>query len=269
MNPRRMPSFTQAQMERLCKMLADTYGGLTGSEIEQMLYQIKVADVDPTLTKWKRPFGALTNQQNKDKHGTKVYSFIKYALDPARYIGNSGLFDQRSSEVNTVIAFHGYSFQEDGKFHTREKAETLSEAEDRANRLEKTLESRGVHRDVLQYCRAELMQDNCFHAVLEASKSVASKIRKMSNLQSDGAALVDEAFGGVNPILRINSFQNESDRSEQKGFVNLTKGLFGTFRNFTAHNPKVEYPIKEEDALDLFSLSSYVHRRIDGSIQQP
>ncbi|MBU1622131.1 MAG: TIGR02391 family protein [Nanoarchaeota archaeon] len=264
----RMPSFTEAQLETLCKNLADTESGLTGSEIAQMLNQINVADVQPTLTKWKRLFSALAARQNKDQHGNKTYSFIKHALDPARYIGRSGTFEQRASEVNAVLSFHGFFFKEDGKFHKRKKASTLSEAEDRANRLQSTLESRGVHGDVLLYCRAELLQDNCFHAVLEASKSVASKIRKLSGLQSDGATLVDEAFGGSIPILRINPFQNESDKSEQRGFVNLTKGLFGTFRNFTAHNPKVEYPIGEEDALDLFSLSSYVHRRIDRAIKR-
>lgn len=198
----------------------------------------------------------LAAQQNKDQIGNKVYSFIKHALDPARYIGRSGVFEDRKDSVNSVIAFHGFSFGEDGKFHRRKQAKTLSEAEARANRLQDVLESRGVHKDVIHYCRAELLQENCFHAVLEASKSVASKIRTLSGLESDGSSLVDEALGGSLPILRINSFQNESDKSEQRGFVNLTKGLFGTFRNFTAHNPKVEYPIDEEDALDLFSLAS-------------
>ena len=44
-----------------------------------------------------------------------------------------------------------------------------------------------------------------------------------------------------------------------------SKGLFGTFRNPTAHAPKIEWNLEEQDALDLFTLASYVLRRIDNS----
>ena len=40
-----------------------------------------------------------------------------------------------------------------------------------------------MHPDVLAFCRAELLQQNYFHAVLEASKSVADKLRSLANRQ--------------------------------------------------------------------------------------
>ena len=52
-----------------------------------------------------------------------------------------------------------------------------------------------MHADVLHYCRAELVHENYFHAVLEAVKSIAAKIRGLSGLQSDGAELAQGAFG--------------------------------------------------------------------------
>jgi uncharacterized protein (TIGR02391 family) len=109
------------------------------------------------------------------------------------------------------------------------------------------------------------VQNNAFHAVLEASKSVAEKIRRKAALQSDGAHLVDEALGGDSPRLRINTFHTESEKSEQRGFANLVKGLFGVFRNPTAHTLRVAWNMSDEDALDLFTIASYVHRRIDRS----
>jgi conserved hypothetical protein TIGR02391 len=115
----------------------------------------------------------------------------------------------------------------------------------------------------LKFCRAELLQENYFHAVLEATKSIAWKIREKTGLNSDGAKLIDEAFSGKSPLLKINNLRTETDISEQKGFVNLAKGLFGTFRNPTAHTPKIEWNMAEEDALDLFTLASYVLRRIE------
>jgi hypothetical protein len=54
---------------------------------------------------------------------------------------------------------------------------TIDEAKVRANRLRSELERRHVHSDVLAFCRAELLQENYFHAVLEATKSVSEKIR--------------------------------------------------------------------------------------------
>jgi uncharacterized protein (TIGR02391 family) len=151
----------------------------------------------------------------------------------------------------------------DGRFAVVSTATTLSEAEVRAHRLRAALSSHGVNADVVAFCRAELVQQNAFHAVLEASKSVAEKLRCRTGLQSDGAQLVDEALSGDSPRLRINAFTSDSEKSEQRGFTNLARGLFGVFRNPTAHTPRVAWSMSEEDALNLFSLASYVHRRID------
>jgi uncharacterized protein Ymh len=64
----------------------------------------------------------------------------------------------------------------------------LTEAQERANALKAKLRQRNVHPDVLVICRAELLQKNYFHAVFEATKSVADKIRTKPGLTSDGAA---------------------------------------------------------------------------------
>jgi uncharacterized protein (TIGR02391 family) len=87
----------------------------------------------------------------------------------------------------------------------------------------------------------------------------------MSGAIGDGAPFVDEVLGGDPPRFKINPHLLESHKSEQQGFVNLLKGLFGTFRNPTAHSPKIEWDMPEADALDLFSLCSYIHRRLDGA----
>jgi len=49
--------------------------------------------------------------------------------------------------------------------------------------------------------------------------------------------------------------------------LNLLKGLFGTFRNTTAHAPKFTWRIKEQDALDILSMVSLVHRRLDNAVE--
>lgn len=254
--------FTSGQLEALCKALADTNTGLTGTEIGHALMSVRVADVDPTATKWKRLYNAFVARQNRDGHGDRVLAFIHAALDPARYAGRRDVAELRRRGANVPLAFYGLEFGEDGKFHTCKPAETLSEAEQRADRLRAALERRTVDPDVLEFCRAELVSDNYFHAVLEATKSVASLIRKRTGLATDGSALAQAAFGGDDPPLRINTFRTDTDKGEQRGFVNLLIGFFGTFRNPHAHAAKIEWPIDERDALDLLSMASYLHRRI-------
>ena len=270
MPPRRKPRpFSRAQLEAICKVLADTSEGLTGSEIGGILGQVRVADVDSAMTKWKRLFNALAQEQNRAQSGDRVLAFIRHALEPARYQGDSARLEERRDRVNvTLLLYDGLEFGEDGKFHRTKKASSLPEAQQRANRLRSALERRGVHSDVLYYCSAEFLGDNPFHAVLEATKSVAEKIREKTGLTSDGARLVQEALAGNSPVLRINALVSGPHRGEQRGFANLLIGMFGTFRNPTAHAARVTWRMSEEDALDLFTLASYAHRRLDGAVRR-
>lgn len=255
--------FTQGQIERLARALGDTESGLTGSEIQHTLMKSRIPDVDPTNTKWKRLYNAFVTRQNETQTGNSIIDFIHHALEPARYIGDTDLFEHRREEVNNVLAFHGLHFLATGKFKKITKAQTLGEAQRRASELRERLKERSVHTDVLDFCRAELLEDNYFHAVLEAVKSIDAKIRARTGLAVNGAELYDAALGGPDPQLRINLFTSKSQRGEQKGFVNLLKGLYGTFRNPTAHEPRIEWDMAEADALDLLSIVSYAHRRID------
>ena len=135
--------------------------------------------------------------------------------------------------------------------------------------MREDLELRSVHPDVLKFCREELLAENYFHAVLEATKSVADKLRGRTGLTDDGATLVDRSLAGVLPLLVINPFLTETDKSEQRGFANLVKGLFGMFRNSTAHIPKISWAVNKEDAEEVFTLLSLVHKRIDTANMPP
>lgn len=255
--------FSSAELEALCRVVGDTESGLTGAEIAQCLGQARVADVDPGATKWRRLFNALAEAQNTAQAATPVLTFVHHALAPARFAGKRAQGDALRRSVNVSLAFIGLQFHADGKFRKISPAATLKDAEQRANDLHATLVDRGVHTDVLQFCRAELLEDNYFHAVLEAAKSVSQKVRDRLNHPGDGAALFTYAFAGDAPRLRINALATDSQRSEQSGFLNLLIGMSGVFRNATSHAPRIAWPMSEADALDLFALASYAHRRID------
>lgn len=261
-----VPSFDAQHLTSIAKILADTGDGLTGTQIGTLLRDCKIPDVSPDLTKWKRLFNAFAEFQNARGFGNHVIVFINRAMNPVQYTADPSAFARRRDQLNAVLAFSGVSIGDDGRARWESAASNLDEALARANRLHAALVSRGVHPDVLKYCRAELLAENYFHAVFEAMKSIAAKIRSLSGLTSDGAALVTEAFAlgqTGRPILAINSLSTETDRGEQRGFVNLLNGLFGTIRNPAAHNPKIEWPMPEQDALDILTVASLVHRKLD------
>ena len=106
------------------------------------------------------------------------------------------------------------------------------------------------------------MHDNYFHAVFEATKGLAERIRSMSGVDGDGAELVDKVFSVSRHVLALNSLRTETERSEHKGFAALLKGCFGAARNPLAHEPKILWE-GEDDAADYLSLVSLLHGKLD------
>ncbi|MBL1214982.1 MAG: TIGR02391 family protein [Ignavibacteriae bacterium] len=257
--------FKEGEIERISKIIGDTGNGLTGTEIGHTLRSSGIADTDPGITKWQRLYNALAKAHNDRGSGNHILGYIAKAFEPAKWAGEIDRYNGIIADLNVILAFHGLEFRDDGKFHKITQVDNLTDAEKRARKLHRILEERALHQKVFEYCNAELLENNYFHAVLEASKGVADMIRNKSDLTFDGAELVDAAFGGNDPVLKINSYISETEKSEQRGFTNLLKGLFGTFRNPTAHALRIEWNMSEIDALDLFSLVSYAFRRIDSS----
>jgi uncharacterized protein (TIGR02391 family) len=254
--------FKQEVLEAIAGALGDTEDGLTNSEIGSLLKSAKLNDPGPG-TKRNRIYNAFAEFQNREKNNRHILAFIRKALNPARYARFAHRYEPMRANVNQALLFAGIYADEAGKLHKGLAASTLPEAERRASELKKDLASRGTHPDVLEFCRAELLADNYFHAVQEAVKSLVEKLRKRTGLIDDGNDLFDRAFGGSEPLLVINDFQTMSEKSEQKGFLNLLKGTYSTFRNPTAHAPRKDWEMKKEDAEDLLSLLSFIHRRID------
>lgn len=257
-----MKLFTQDQLEAIAGALGDTESGLTNTEIALLLASAKM--VDPgKMTKRVRIYNAFAESQNSKLNRTHILEFIRLAMSPARYSREPFRFEPMRALLNQALAFAGLVVDETGRLSSSDRAMTLPQAQRRARELRADLVGRGVHPDVLAFCRAELLADNYFHAVQEAVKSVADKMRKKSGLSDDGVALVDRALSGEAPILAINGRSTPSERSEQNGFANLVKGAFGMFRNPTAHEARIYWIMTKEDAEDLLTIVSLIHRRLD------
>lgn len=257
------PVIQPSILEGICRVVADTSEGLSGSELGKAILDSRMVDVNPDMTKWKRLYNSCVEFQNRTECSNNILTLIQISYHPSRFLNKREKFEARRSELNKILSFIGLNFGEDGRFHSTTISQTITDAEKRATLLITKLEDREVHPDVIKFCKSELLQDNYFHAVFEATKSVADKIRQMTGLTGDGAELVDITFGISDPILIINELKSDTEISEHKGFANLLRGFFGMFRNTTAHAPKITWVIEENDALDMMSMASLFHRKLD------
>lgn len=248
-------------MEQLARILGEE---VTGSKLPLLLEQVYLKDTPELSTKWKRIFNAFVEYQNEKKCSNQIMRFIKLIIEPANYLGRLEQYRQLLLEISKVLSFVGYEAREDGKIYPCVVANTLSEAEKRARDLLSKLQQREAHSSVFYYCRAELLDNNYFHAVFEANKGLFQRIRDLSGLTEDGNKLVEQVFSKT-PILIINKFQNQSEQDEHKGFCNLLKGIWGMFRNPEAHETKNTWDMSEQDALDILCMISYCHRRLDNA----
>jgi uncharacterized protein (TIGR02391 family) len=254
-----VPPFSEGQIESLAKLLGECG---TGDDISRVLKNRGLVDSSGQSTKWRRLHWIFLNCQNQHLCGDKIVDFIQSFLDPSRFVGRNDEFEANRQQLNTILSFSGLEYGKDGRFHYCKIAKTLDEAEKRARTIRAKFQGRQIHPEVLKYCRPELLQDNYFHAVFEACKGLAQRIRDLSGVQADGSDLVDKVFSIQKPILAINSLRTETERSEHKGFALLLKGCFSGVRNPLAHGPKILWE-GEDDAADYLSLISLLHRKLD------
>ncbi len=258
-------------LRRICDVLGDTGTGLTGREIGELLYEAKIEDLGE-MTKRHRLYEAMRARQERDGASNAVLRALEIALNPAGFLSEPGRFEVWQEEISQALRFAGLEIDDSGHITVLSKpATTLSEARKRANRFKESLRDRGVHASVIASCSSEIADENYFHAVFETAKGLADRIRDISGLSEDGTTLVDRAFGRGRtlPMVAFNRLETQTDASEHDGYANMLRGLFGAFRNTTAHRPKVSWPIAEQDALDMMSTASLLHRRLDSAVVVP
>lgn len=254
------------QIENISKLLGDL---LTGSEISKIFRDISVTDNSGESTKWRRLDYVFKFIQNRDKSINTILRFIKEALSPVSYINDQSVFESTRTELNKILMFSGLEYCVDGNFKKVASATTITEVQRRTNDLRDKLRKRGVHHRVLKYCNEELLKENYFHSVLEATKSLCEFIREQTRLTEDGTALIDKAFSIKDPYLALNALQTDSEKNQQVGLAMMLKGINSMARNVTAHTPKIKWIIEESEAIDILMTISFLHKNLDNCIVVP
>lgn len=263
----RVPPFDARHLTSIAKILADGERSLTAEQLAALLRDSKISDCSPESVGWKRLFSAFIELQNQRHFGNHVIVFVNRAVSLARSTWPERAVAQQREQLNAVLALSGTSIGDDGKVHWDAPApSSRADAATRAARLRAALVARGAHPQVLEVCRAELLRKHYYAALFEAATQIAARIRKLSGITADGSELVMQAFawrGATKPIVSINALSTDAEKGEQRHLLQLTSGLLGSVTSVRVSATKLEWPTSEQDALDLLSVASLVHRKLD------
>lgn len=117
----------------------------------------------------------------------------------------------------------------------------------------------------IKSCSKSLFITNHFsQAIFEALKALEAAVKEVSKLDLTGQDLMAKAFGGDNPIIRLNHIQNISDKDEQAGFRFIYMGLMRGIRNPIAH--KIINWSNPSLALQYLSMMSLLFEKLDNRI---
>jgi uncharacterized protein (TIGR02391 family) len=80
---------------------------------------------------------------------------------------------------------------------------------------------------------------------------MSNLIRERAGIDGDGAVLVGQALGGDLPKLKLNRLETESEKSVQKGFEQIIRGIYTGIRNPRSHDQITDQK-QTADAVILF-----------------
>lgn len=140
-------------------------------------------------------------------------------------------------------------------------------AVDRVRRA--SFEARHFHPEVVRHSQRLFLQGNYFHSVFESAKAYNKLVREKAQSDKDGETLMLEVWGYERGVLKVTRCETETDRNVQDGIKFLSAGLMRAIRNPIAHEPALDWPITEEDCLDILSFLSFLFRKFDDATFVP
>lgn len=243
----------------------------TGSKITYLFKKNKWRDYytetgDKTLsTKWKRINDTVIFEMDKSNSTKPFITLIEDIMKLFEFRNKVDLWNDSLKNINEIIVFCGLELLSNGKVITVKPVNTLEEVANRTNNLYEKLNEYNVHLKVIKYCKQELLQENYFHAILEASKGILQRIRDLNLSSKDGNTLINDSFNLKNPSILIkgNLISNDTEKSQYQGLKSLLNTICYLYRNPTAHSPKMYDDRSEGDAIQALLLISMAHSHLD------
>lgn len=241
--------YTKENLRLLASIISDA---TSGSLFTKLLID---GGWTPELT-----YNELYQVAGKSKEDYLFAEFVK--------IGETGREDildyvvEKTISKSTVYFKHGtkeYKFPRDQFSLLKKKLKVEKGAKPKVN--EKLFKERGFHRSIFFVSKKLFVNGHYSQSIFEACKLLESTVKKKSGLQLTGVPLMQQSFSPNNPILKLNSMLDQSEKDEQAGFMQIYAGVMLGIRDPKGHSIiNIKDRIK---ALEYLSLISLLFRRLD------
>lgn len=236
---------------------------ITGTQLSEIFKILRLSDTSKESTKWRRIDFVFNKYQTKDKNASTIVKIIEAIYAPVSYINDKDVYKLAVNTINKILITEGCQINDNGLIVFAIAIKNLDEISKLYNSLFERLTEEKVHSEVLKYCTKELVQENYFHSIFEAAKGLCERVREMSGVEDDGSSLFDKVFSINNPILRFNNLSDVSKKNQQNGLKEMMHGITHYTRNVTAHEPKIKWIIEEAEAVNVFTILSFLHKALD------
>lgn len=120
-----------------------------------------------------------------------------------------------------------------------------------------------LHSEIIEHALPKYQDGHYRNAVLDSVIAVFDLIRKRTGLSEDGDELIGKAFSLIRPHLILSEIDSDSGKNDQKGFMQIFKGVYQGVRNPKAHS--LSNDLTDIEAAQYLVLASLLARRIEGA----
>ncbi len=258
----------------ICDAFVALENVISDSELGALILSSGIQDNNHNASRHRRLSAAFIADQDYNRCANNLASFLKRTGAHIKKSRGETMFRQYINQMNQVLSFAGYELGEDSQIRQLDRSKTSyvpPEAEDRARRFKENIAKKQLHPDIELVCRAEyFVEPGFFRPVKEAMRLLIEKIRAKAMLSPDGPELAEHAFAFAwpnRPVLAINNFMTEKDLAEQFSFMVLLKAFFLMFQDEQTRSYRPGWEMNLEDAINLLSLASYFHRKVDKAMK--
>ncbi len=254
--------FSLSALEGIAKIIAERY---TGQEITQFFKKAGFPQIQHDgTTKWRFVYAALEELQKWQYGHWDIAKVIQKLCDPQEYFGQAEYHKSVIERINEILSFYGLQVDlRTGKVIRKPSIEPSLRS--RRSEAEELFDSRDFHPEIRRHARLLFIEGKHFHGVFECCKAFDRLVGDKSGINKRGPELMGAALSPKGP-LKLNAQITETQRNEQEGVMHLCMGLMRAIRNPEAHEPELDWPLTQKDALDILSLISFLWSRIDDSV---
>lgn len=118
-----------------------------------------------------------------------------------------------------------------------------------------------LHPAIAEHAMPKYKDGHLRNAVLDSIIAVFDLIRQRTGLSEDGDELIGKTFSLTKPYLILSEIESESGKNDQKGFMQIFKGVYQGVRNPKAHS--LSSDLTQIEAAQYLVLSSLLARRVE------